>query len=223
MPWQSGEEGPNAIELRNVYLLKITITHFVVLVRVIEKSDLYLKAVVDGVTPPLVNSLRRVLISDVPVLAIDEVIILDNTSVLYDEVLAHRLSMIPIKTDLKKLPKIEECEQELVDPSLCQVRFELNIEAKEPVVVYSRDLKSDDPEVRPVYEDIPIAKLVPGQKIVLELMPGLVGLGVTPSGRRVWRRITTTRRLALLVEPMISAGFALRCVTAPLRLRMMAR
>ncbi len=137
-------------------------------VKIIEKTDLYLRAIVDGVTPPLINSLRRVLISEVPVLAIDDVIILDNTSVLYDEVLAHRLAMIPIKTDLKKLPKIEECEQELVDPSLCQVRFELNVEAKEPMVVYSRDLRSDDPEVRPVYEDIPIVKLVPGQKIVLE-------------------------------------------------------
>lgn len=138
------------------------------MVRVIEKSDLYLKAIVDGITPPLINALRRVLISDVPVLAIDDVIILDNTSVLYDEVLAHRLSMIPIRTDLRKLPKIEECEQELVDPSLCQVRFELNVEAKEPTVVYSRDLKSDDPSARPVYEDMPIVKLVPGQKVVLE-------------------------------------------------------
>ncbi len=127
-----------------------------------------LKVVIDGVTPPLVNSLRRVLISDVPVLAIDEVIILENTSVLYDEVLAHRLSMIPIKTDLSRFPKIEECEQELVDPSLCQVRFELNVEAKEPMTVYSKDLKSDDPDVRPVYEDIPIVKLAPGQRVVLE-------------------------------------------------------
>ncbi len=138
------------------------------MVRIIEKSDLYLKAIVDGITPPIINALRRVLISDVPVLAIDDVIILDNTSVLYDEVLAHRLSMIPIRTDLRKLPKIEECEQELVDPSLCQVRFELNVEAKEPIVVYSRDLKSDDPSTRPVYEDVPIVKLVPGQKVVLE-------------------------------------------------------
>ncbi len=136
--------------------------------RIIDKSDAYLKVIVEGVEPSLVNSLRRVLVSDVPVLAIDDVIILDNTSVLYDEVIAHRLAMIPIKTDLRKLPKIEECEQELVDPSLCQVRFELNVEAKEPMVVYSRDLKSDDPEVRPVYEDIPIVKLVPGQKVVLE-------------------------------------------------------
>ncbi|MFB6469900.1 MAG: DNA-directed RNA polymerase subunit D [Vulcanisaeta sp. AZ3] len=137
-------------------------------VKAIDRSDLYLKAIIDGATPPLVNSLRRVLISDVPVLAIDEVIILDNTSVLYDEVIAHRLAMIPVKTDLSKLPKIEECEQELVDPSLCQVRFELNVEAKELTVVYSRDLKSDDPEVKPVYEDIPIVKLIPGQKVVLE-------------------------------------------------------
>ncbi len=137
-------------------------------VRVLEKDEYYLKAIIEGVTPPLVNALRRAIISDVPVLAIDEVIILDNTSVLYDEVLAHRLAMIPIKTDLNKFPKIEECEEELVDPILCQVKFELNVEAKDFMIVYSKDLKSEDPDIRPVFEDIPIVKLAPGQRVVLE-------------------------------------------------------
>lgn len=160
-------EGGLAPVSRNAYLLKMA-RSCVVSVKVLDKTDMYLRVVIEGAEPSLVNSLRRVFISDVPVLAIDEVIILDNTSVLYDEVLAHRLAMIPIKTDLKKFPKIEECEQELVDPSLCQVRFVLNVEAKEPMMVYSRDLRSDDPEVRPVYDDIPIVKLMPGQKVVLE-------------------------------------------------------
>lgn len=136
--------------------------------RILEDSELYLKIIIEDASPALVNSLRRVLISEVPVLAIDEVIILDNTSVLYDEVLAHRLSLIPIKTDLNKLPKIEECEAELVDPSLCQVRFELNVDAKEPITVYSGDLRSEDPWARPVYDDIPIVKLDRGQRIVIE-------------------------------------------------------
>ncbi len=137
-------------------------------VRILERSDRYLKFVVSGLTPPLINAFRRVLIADVPVLAIDEVVILDNTSVMFDEVLAHRLAMIPLKTDLKKLPKIEECEEGIVDPSQCTVKLELQVEAKEPMVVYSRDLKPEDPDFGPVYEDIPIVKLAKGQRIILE-------------------------------------------------------
>ncbi len=137
-------------------------------VRILEQNDRYLKFVISGLTPPLVNAFRRVLLADVPVLAIDEVVILDNTSIMFDEVLAHRLAMIPLKTDLRKLPKIEECEEGIVDPSQCTVKIELQVEAKEPMIVYSRDLKPEDPAFGPVYEDIPIVKLAKGQRIILE-------------------------------------------------------
>ncbi len=142
-------------------------------VKILEKSDNYLKMIIDGVCPQLVNALRRVLISDVPCLAIDEVVILDNTSVMFDEVLAHRLALIPLKTDLKKFPKIEECEEGIADQSQCSTRLTLQVEAREPTIVYSRDLKSDDPDVEPVYPDIPIVKLSKGQRIVLEAIAKL--------------------------------------------------
>jgi len=142
-------------------------------VKILEKSDLYLKFVVEGLPPSLINAFRRVLIADVPVLAIDEVIILDNTSVMFDEVLAHRLALIPLKTDLKKFPKIEECEEGLVDPSQCSVKLYLQVEAKESTIVYSRDIKSERPDVEPVHPDIPIVKLAKGQRIVLEAIARL--------------------------------------------------
>lgn len=142
-------------------------------VRVLEKSDTYLKFIIEGVPPQIVNALRRVLIADVPCLAIDEVVVLDNTSVMFDEVLAHRLAMIPLKTNLKKFPKIEECEEGLVDQAQCSARLILQVEAREPMVVYSRDLKSEDPDVEPVYPDIPIVKLGKGQRIVLEAIARL--------------------------------------------------
>ncbi len=142
-------------------------------VRIVEKSDNYLKFVIEGVPPQIVNALRRVLIADMPCLAIDEVVVLDNTSVMFDEVLAHRLAMIPLKTNLKRFPKIEECEEGLVDQAQCSARLILQVEAREPTVVYSRDLKSDDPDVEPVYPDIPIVKLGKGQRIVLEAIAKL--------------------------------------------------
>ena len=138
-------------------------------VKVLEKSEQYLKFILEGVKPSLVNSLRRVFIADVPVLAIDRVIILDNTSVMYDEVLAHRLAMIPLKTKLDKLPKIEECEDEYVEPTLCQVRYQLVVKAEEgPVTVYSKDLVPEDPDFAPVYPDIPIVVLAKGQMLTVE-------------------------------------------------------
>lgn len=141
----------------------------VVSVKVLQYSEDYLKFVIEGVKPSLVNSLRRVLISDVPVLAIHKVMILDNTTVMYDEVLAHRLSMIPLKTNLDKLPKIEECEDELVDPSLCQVRYQLSIKANDQVVtVYAKDLIPDDPDFAPLYPDTVIVKMSKGQVLSIE-------------------------------------------------------
>jgi len=52
-----------------------------------------------GIDPSLANSLRRIMISDVPSMAIEKVFIYNNTSIIQDEVLAHRLGLIPLKAD----------------------------------------------------------------------------------------------------------------------------
>lgn len=136
--------------------------------KVLERDALNLKVYIEGIKPSLANSIRRVVISEVPVFAIDQVIIVNNTSSMYDEMLAHRLGLIPLKTPLNSFPKIEECESGLVDPAECTVRLTLQVTAEEPKVVYSGDLVSDHPEVTPVYPDIPIVKLAKGQSISLE-------------------------------------------------------
>jgi DNA-directed RNA polymerase subunit D len=136
--------------------------------RVVEKSGLFLKAVVEGVPPTLINSLRRVIISELPVMAIDSVVVVNNTSVMYDEMLAHRLGLIPLTTPLSALPPIEDCVSGLADPSECSARLTLQVTADGDLTVYSGDLVSERPDVAPVYKDIPIVKLVKGQSIVLE-------------------------------------------------------
>ncbi|MCC6019811.1 MAG: DNA-directed RNA polymerase subunit D [Thermoproteaceae archaeon] len=137
-------------------------------VKVVEKTPLFLKAIVDGVSPSLVNALRRVIIAELPALAIDTVIVITNTSAMYDEMLAHRLALIPLTTPLHALPSIEDCETGVVDPSECTVRLTLNVTASDDVMVYSGHLVSDRPDVAPVYKEVPIVKLVKGQSIVLE-------------------------------------------------------
>lgn len=52
-----------------------------------------------GIHPFLANTFRRLMLSDVPTMAIDKVHILNNTSIIQDEVLAHRLGLIPLKVD----------------------------------------------------------------------------------------------------------------------------
>jgi len=115
-----------------------------------------------GIPIQYANTLRRFMIAEVPTLAIDSVAILENTSPIYDEVLAHRLGLIPLRADPYKYSG--DC-----GGSPCQVSLVLDAQAgDEPRVVLSKDLVSEDPDVKPVSPDIPIAKLAPGQRIKLE-------------------------------------------------------
>lgn len=54
-----------------------------------------------GVEPSLANAFRRILLSEVPSIAIKEVHMYMNTSVIQDEVLAHRIGLIPLKANYK--------------------------------------------------------------------------------------------------------------------------
>ncbi|MED6192672.1 hypothetical protein PIB30_012273 [Stylosanthes scabra] len=52
-----------------------------------------------GIDPSLANAFRRILIAEVPTMAIERVYIANNTSLIQDEVLSHRLGLIPISAD----------------------------------------------------------------------------------------------------------------------------
>ncbi len=114
----------------------------------------------------LANSIRRAMISRVPTMAVDFIDIYMNTSSMYDEVLAHRIGQIPLKTDLEKYNLREECVCKGEGCPSCQVSLRLNVEG--PRIVYSGDFISDDPDVVPAYDNIPIVKLKEGQQLMLE-------------------------------------------------------
>lgn len=52
-----------------------------------------------GVDAPIANALRRIMIAEVPTVAIEDVYIWNNTSIMQDEVLAHRIGLVPLKID----------------------------------------------------------------------------------------------------------------------------
>jgi DNA-directed RNA polymerase I and III subunit RPAC1 len=63
------------------------------------KTDEKIVFHMSGIDAPIANALRRILIAEVPTMAIETVNIYNNTSILQDEVLAHRLGLVPIKVD----------------------------------------------------------------------------------------------------------------------------
>ena len=56
-----------------------------------------------GVDPSITNALRRILISEVPTVAIEHVFVIDNTSEMAEEVLSHRLGLVPLAVDAEAL------------------------------------------------------------------------------------------------------------------------
>jgi DNA-directed RNA polymerase subunit D len=114
----------------------------------------------------------------VPTFAIDDVVILENSSVMHDEAVAHRLGLIPLRTDLKKfnLPNNCDCKSALGCTN-CRVLLQLDAEAKDKTkIITTSELISEDEFVKPVNQDIPIITLAPGQKMKFEAYARL-GLG----------------------------------------------
>lgn len=136
-------------------------------VELVELKENYAKLRVSETAPYFVNSLRRTMLSELPKLAIEDVIVYDNTSPLFDEIIAHRLGMIPLKTDLKLLVPREECSCKGKGCSNCTVRYTLSRE--EPGVVYSGDLQPESKGWEVVDPKIPIVELSEGQRLILEV------------------------------------------------------
>ena len=138
--------------------------------KIIESSDSHVKLLLKGIDRVYANAIRRFAISEVPCMAIDEIVIHDNSSVLYDEILAHRLGLIPLTTDLEGyiLPQDCDCKTSL-GCTKCRVLLVLDAVATDEVkTIYSGDLVSEDTRVKPYADNIPIIKLAPSQKIKLE-------------------------------------------------------
>lgn len=145
-----------------------------------ELQDRKASFILSDANPTLANALRRVLIADVPKLAIEEVELhlgtiggeeedkeFESKSPLFDEIIAHRLGLIPIPTDLELFNYRDECEEcDGEGCPNCTVIYSLN--KKGPCTVYSGDLNPvGEVDLRVVDDLIPIVKLSEDQAILL--------------------------------------------------------
>ncbi len=143
-------------------------------VNLAEKKGNSIAFVLQGATPAFANALRRIMVSEIQTMAIDSVDFHENDSVLFDEVVAHRLGLIPISFEPDKFNPRSSCRCEGKGCSLCQVIFA--IDKTGPVMVYSEDMKSSNKAVKPANPDFQIVELLKGQRLRLEAT-AIIGTG----------------------------------------------
>jgi len=127
-------------------------------IKILEKREDAIRFIIEGVDIAFANALRRTVISEVPTFAVDEVEFYENNSALFDEMISHRLGLTPITTPADRF--------ELDTLELDDYTVTLSLEAEGPGVIYSGDLKSDDPDIKPANPNVPIVKLAEGQRLV---------------------------------------------------------
>jgi len=137
---------------------------------IIDHSDDKIVVRFKGVPRHYVNALRRIAMSEVPTMAVDDVVVQENSSVMNDEILAHRLGLVPLRTELERFVKAAECDcKSSLGCSKCRVLLTLDAGTSDKSrQVLSGEMSSEDDYVKPVRPDVPIVVLAPGQKVKLE-------------------------------------------------------
>ena len=69
--------------------------------KLLNKEENKITFLIKDINASLANAVRRSIMEEVPVMAIEEVTFVKNTSALYDEIIAHRLGLTPLSTDIK--------------------------------------------------------------------------------------------------------------------------
>ncbi|MBU1975472.1 MAG: DNA-directed RNA polymerase subunit D [Nanoarchaeota archaeon] len=143
-------------------------------VKLLDSSKEKMELRIGESSPAYVNALRRYMAFEVPTMAIEDVEFRSNNSILYDEMVGHRLGLVPLKTDLKSYNLKNECKCKGAGCAQCELK--LTLKGSGPKMIYSSDLKSKDPKIKPVYPQIPIVKLLDGQDIAFEAI-AVLGTG----------------------------------------------
>ncbi|MBI2547463.1 MAG: hypothetical protein HYW23_03390 [Candidatus Aenigmarchaeota archaeon] len=107
-------------------------------IQILSKTDSSVKFLVEGIKPQFANELRRIMMGEIPTMAIEWVDYVKNGSVLNDEILANRMGHVPLKFDKRAYNMTKDCKCEGKGCSLCQVK--LILKKKGPAMVYSGEM-----------------------------------------------------------------------------------
>jgi len=128
-------------------------------IQIVKNKGLFLEfllTIKSGNVHSFANTLRRTMIADVPTWTIDNVIIIENTTVLHDEFIAHRIGLMPIKLTSKNIDSEK-------------IHFTFKKQASDDTTVetwYSQDIVSKNAKM--VYPKIPIVKVTKGHSLEFE-------------------------------------------------------
>ena len=141
-------------------------------IQILERTDRELRFVLSDTNPQFANMLRRACVGEVSILAVENVDFIENDSALYDEVIAHRLGMMPLQFDTKVFKSRNDCDCEGKGCTNCQIV--LVLDKKGPSVVTAKDIKSADPTTaKPLFDDTIIVELFEGQKLKVDMTASL--------------------------------------------------
>lgn len=154
-----------------------------------------------GVYPAIANAFRRLMLSEVPSMAIEKVYIYNNTSIIQDEVLAHRMGLLPLKADPRLFAyRTEESTEQGTEQDTLEYELKVKCTRRKEAgkdqsnfddiyknhKVYSGHLKwlpkgkqaqiYNESSVGCIHEDILIAQLRPGHELDLRLI-AVKGIG----------------------------------------------
>ncbi|WP_435076056.1 DNA-directed RNA polymerase subunit D [Halococcus sp. AFM35] len=123
-------------------------------VEFVDRDEREARFLVRGITPAFANGIRRAMVADVPTLSIDTVRMVENSSVMFDEQIGHRLGMVPLSAPPEEFEMGESVT--------------LGLDVSGPETAYSGDLQSTDSMVEPAEENVPIIELKDGQRLEVE-------------------------------------------------------
>ena len=121
--------------------------------QIIDQGEQKISVKLQGLPLQYANALRRICLNGIPIFAVDTVDIYENTSILADEGISHRLGLIPLKTELSAIQTNNE-----TDKIVLSLDSGVSTESR---TVFSSELKSQDVVIKPVSDNIPIVTLAP--------------------------------------------------------------
>ena len=146
-------------------------------IEILEMAERKCKFILKNSAPAMANALRRTMLSDIPKMAIDKVEFhlgpidvngkeFESITPLFDEIIAHRLGMVPVPTDLNTFTFQDKCVCGGEGCPNCTILYSLNKHG--PCTVLSGDLEPlGSPDLRVKDEEIPIVELADGQSVLI--------------------------------------------------------